>query len=91
MKSVSRKDMNLSNISGALTRLSVDLTFFNEFECNLALPGTAESVQDEDVTSPNIGREICVHLGKNVFSAGKDWCRGRATSQTCATKRLLVG
>ena len=86
MKSVSCKDVNLSNISGAPTGLSVDLTFLNEFECDLALPGTAESVQDEDVTSPNIAREISVHLSKNVFSAGKDRCRGRATSQTCATK-----
>jgi len=81
----------MSNISGAPTGLSVDLTFFNKFECNLALPGTAESVQDEDVTSPDIAREICMYLRKNVFSAGKDLCRGRATSQTCATKRLLVG
>jgi hypothetical protein len=91
MKSVSCKDVNLSNISGAPTGLSVELTFFNEFECNLALPGTAESMQDEDVTSPNIVGEICAHPRKNVFSAGKDWCRGRATSQTCETERLLVG
>ena len=88
MKSVSRKEMKLSNISGAPTG---DLTFFNKFECNLALPGTAETVQDEDVTFSNIAREICMHLRKNVFSAGKDWCRGRATSQTCVTERLLVG
>src|ERR1700722_15825502 len=91
MKSVSRKDVNLSNISGAPTGLSVDLTFFNKFECNLALPGTAESMQDEDVTFPNIAREICVHLRKNVFSAGEDRCRGRATSQTRATETPASG
>jgi hypothetical protein len=91
MKSVSHQDMNLSGISGTLTGLSIDLTLLNKFECNLALPRTAESMQDEDVMSPNIGREIYLHLEKNIFSASKDWCQGRATSQTCMTKRLLVG
>ena len=76
---------------GSPTRLSVNLRFFNEFECNLALPSTAKSVQDEDVTLSDIAREISMHLREYVLSPGKDRRRGRATSQTCATERDIVG
>jgi hypothetical protein len=76
---------------GSPTRLSVNLRFFNELECNLALPGTAKSVQDEDVTLSDIAREVCMHLREYVVSPSKDRCRGRATSQTCVTERHIVG
>ena len=76
---------------GVPTSLSIDLTLIDEFECNLALPGTAKSVQHEDVTLSDIAREVCMHLREYVFSPSKDRCRGRATSQTCATEMHIVG
>jgi hypothetical protein len=56
------KDANMSKICGVPTGRSVDLTFFNEFECDLALPSTTEAMQDEDMTLPRIGKEVCMHL-----------------------------
>jgi hypothetical protein len=76
---------------GSPTRLSVNLRFFKELECNLALPSTTKSVQDEDVTLSDIAREGCAHLREYVLSPGEDRCRGRAISQTCATERHIVG
>ena len=72
MNSLSWKHANMSNRCGVPTVRSVDLTFFNEFECNLALPSTTEAMQDEDVTLPQIGREVCMHLRQDISPAGKD-------------------
>ena len=91
MNSFNCKHANLSKKWSVPTGLSVDLRFFNEFECNLALPSTTEAVQDEDVTLPQIAREVCAHLSENIFSAGKDWCRRRATLQACARGWRRVG
>ena len=66
------KHANTSKRCGVPTGRSVDLTFFNEFECNLALPSTTEAMQDEDVTLPQIGREGRVHFGEDISPAGKD-------------------
>jgi hypothetical protein len=52
--------------------LSVDPTFFNELECNLALPSNTEVKQDEDAMLPQIGREVCAHLREDILPAGKD-------------------
>ena len=72
MNSFNWKHANMSKGCGVQTGRSVDLTFFNELECNLALPSTTEAMQDEDVTHPQIGREVSVHLGEDVLPAGKD-------------------
>jgi hypothetical protein len=62
----------MSKRCGVPTGRSVDLTFFNEFECDLALPSTTEAMQDEDMTLPKIGREVFVHLREDILPAGKD-------------------
>ena len=48
-----------------------NLACVNKFERSLALPGTAESVQNKDVLLPQIIKKILPHFGENVLASGK--------------------
>ena len=61
--------------------LSFNLTGIDKFERNLALPGTAEPVQDKNMLLPEIIKKILSHLCENFLSSGKDMGRRRAASR----------
>jgi hypothetical protein len=55
------------------------LAFFNELECNLTLACTTKSIQNKDMSFPQILGEVCMHLRQNVISSSEDW-GGRRTA-----------
>ena len=55
-----------------------NLACVNKFERSLALPGTAESVQDKDVSLPQIIKKVFSHFEENVLSSSKESGRRRA-------------
>src|SRR5882724_7522123 len=63
----------------AIPRILVfSLACINKFERSLALPGTTESIQDKDVSLPQIIKKVFSHFDENVLSSGKEIGRRRA-------------
>ena len=60
---------------------SFNLTGIDKFERNLALPGTAEPVQDKNMLLPEIIKKILSHFCENVQSSRKGIRRRRAASR----------
>ena len=58
--------------------MSFNLARIDKFERNLALPGTTEPVQDEDMLRPQIMEKILSHFHEDILSSGKDMGRRRA-------------
>ena len=61
--------------------IRVSLTFFNEFEGNLALPSTPKPIQDKDMAMAHVSCKTCLHLPEDVSSTGEDRCWMGATFQ----------
>src|SRR5882724_6624692 len=61
--------------------LNFNLALVDKFERNLALPATANSVQDKDVLLPQIIKEVFSHFREYVLSSGEDIGWRRTTFQ----------
>ena len=73
--------MQIIEVCGIPRTLSFNLACVDKFECNLALPGTAEPIQDKDVLLPQIIKKILPHFCENVLSSGEDMGQGWAASR----------